>query len=250
MFCSKCGQKLAEDALFCQRCGAQTQHLGANNTAVRPSSNSTEFDREALKIYLGDVLSLECIKAHLEKRAVELEQEVANIRDNNYYQRYPVSGKDSYAYIHLFFDGECCYLAYVDDDYGGVYLRKYLNGNYRWLPIEGNLGALKWSSQWRYAMLNIGGFFDNLSRKSQAKQKFRQAYESFKVDAPMQYQANLGEIDRLEKVRQGVIQELNQVNKLLKQTYAVNLIPDSFRYKLYAIYYLHIVLIKVQFGDL
>lgn len=244
MYCSKCGHRVSDDALFCQRCGAQIYKVEANNTYVQPRNNSTELDREALKIYLGDVLSLECIKAQLEKQIVDLNREITNLNGNNYYQRYPVSSNNSYAYIHLFFDGERCYLAYVDDSYGGVYLNQYLNTDpnyrcFRWMPVEGNLKSLKFSSEWRYAALSIGGFFDNLSRKSEAKEKFFQVYEKFKVAAPVQYKANLREINELKKVQRGVEEELDEARRLLGKAYAVNIIPESFRNKLYAIYYLH-----------
>lgn len=243
MFCSKCGSKVSENAVFCQQCGIRIQNFEANRVSTQ-SSHSGELDREALKIYLGDLLSLECIKAKLEKRISDLDYEIANITGNNYYQKYPVSGENSYAYIHLFYNGEDYYIAYVNDSYGGVYLNQYLNWDpnylcFHWLSVEENLRSLRSSSEWRYAELNIGGFFDNLSRKAEAKDRFYQVYKEFKAKAPMQYKANVGEIERLQKEQDGVAQEFDKAKKLLEQAYAVNIIPDSFRNKLYAIYYLH-----------
>ena len=90
MYCFKCGRQIRNDSIFCQYCGTKQDNtfnsvsVSQPNT-VRESGNSGDLDREALKIYLHNVLSLECIKANNERKIADF---TCNIREARKYTPY------------------------------------------------------------------------------------------------------------------------------------------------------------------
>ena len=62
MFCSKCGCKLNNEALFCHNCGEKVSINKNLENSIEKESREIELNRTALKIYLYDILTLECIK--------------------------------------------------------------------------------------------------------------------------------------------------------------------------------------------
>lgn len=240
MFCSKCGYEINNGAIFCQQCGTKLKTDEGFATSLQCNNKNNELNREALKIYLGDVLTLECIKSRFEIRMNEINQEIENIQRNNYYQKFTIY--DDNHYVHLLFDGEKYYVAYMDNGYGGVYLDQYLNTDrkyahyFKWLPLDNDAYLLSSLSEWKYI---TDSYFLILLEESIAKKEFYKIFDYFKAQAPICYKENMSTINKLSEEYNGIIEELNKTKELLKKAYGINIIPDSFRNKLYAIYYLH-----------
>ena len=55
MFCSKCGCKLNNEALFCHNCGEKVSINKNLENSIEKESREIELNRTALKIYLYDI---------------------------------------------------------------------------------------------------------------------------------------------------------------------------------------------------
>lgn len=238
MFCFKCGKQLSDDSLFCQYCGAK------QSSTIKQSDGNGELDREAMRIYLGNVLSLECIKNKYERQIAESEFRIEQIKNRNYYKKYPleIGNRATKPYVHFWFDGTYYYLAETTSF--RPCLESHLYADYKWVFLQNksDLEITKTRSYWEPS-INLffysDGFFERRKKAEKARDGFCQAFASFKTEAPTAYQDNINQINKLEQRLNGIQQELSDVNQLLKKAYDINLIPEPFRYKLYAIYYLH-----------
>lgn len=248
MFCTKCGCQLSDDAVFCQQCGAKVQAAASVDRTGRNSSAGNELDREALKIYLSDLLSLECIKRKYLIRLRQLDKEESYLKNNNLYKTDQLFGEynprsASNSCFHLYYNGEKYYIAYVDNTHfhSGIYTNSWLSreDSYKWLEIESNLKYLQDPYAWRQSTYPCTGRFEEKKRRKIARDKFFQVYEEFKKSAPVLYQKNLRTLKANIKAQKDILDELNEIDKLLDKSYALNIIPEMLRHKLYAIYYLH-----------
>ena len=82
MFCYKCGEKLMDGALFCYRCGTRVPDTEENlaETVADVKKTNKELDNKALKIYLSDILTLECALNKFPSDIKDLEYEISNIK--------------------------------------------------------------------------------------------------------------------------------------------------------------------------
>lgn len=251
MFCFKCGKQIRDDALFCQYCGTQQDSASTKKAVNQPNENSLsskngELDRDALKIYLGDVLSLESIKANYERRIGELDWDLSRL-NNSYYKRY-VLRKDcgEAKCAHFFYDGQL-YIAFFKPEVSyGLYYHSGLNSKeYNWVCIhkDSDIAWLKKTREWGHYDDIMGFCLDKWEQRADARDAFFKAYAEFKEEAPLIYHSNVANNNELssnwqQKVN-GMRTELDSVNRLLKQAYDINIIPSQFRHNIYAIYYLH-----------
>ena len=258
MYCFKCGTQILDGSLFCSNCGA-AQNAGIvkapsqTNVAV-----STELDREAAKLYLSNVLALECMKVQLEEELREAERELKYEQDNNYLKRYPISN----GYVWLIYHEKKMYVgAFTDGESGGGYTGEYLNreehvegngfikyvwgepiithgGDFYWAPInDDTMSTISKPSFW----WDIGGsnFLQQKIRQLSAKDGFLEAYGEFKVTAPAAANRKIVEVIRpLEKKVKDIESELNKADELLQKAYDINIIPKQFR-ELYAVWFIH-----------
>lgn len=97
MFCYKCGYQIPNDAQFCSKCGTA---LNATATTVtnNVSPESKELDREAIKIYLSNVLALECVISKLQNDWCEVDNSVKAFEATNYNKQF-LCYDNRYAYI-------------------------------------------------------------------------------------------------------------------------------------------------------
>lgn len=249
MYCFRCGKQIRDDALFCQHCGAKQDSNAiaspvTQSAQVPMSISSGELNRNALKIYLGNVLSLECIKAKLERKRLELLSLISDIERNNYYKKYPLwKNKDGYAknYAHFRFDGQKIYVACDDISYLRPYTSDRLYQDYKWcwFQNDSDVDYFKKANLWEYATDPSSGYFAKKEQERDSINAFVQGYYNFKEESPVIYQKNAKRISVLRQKYEDMLNELNKVNQLLNQAYNVNLIPGTFRNKLYAIYYLY-----------
>lgn len=251
MFCSRCGYKLNDDAFFCQHCGVKVRAKDLSNAYVKKRTSSMEFNREALKIYLNDVLSLECIKNKYITEYQESERLIQHTKKENLKWRCEVFDSSPFGNslkycIHFYYNGETFYIAYAPrgDHHGDcVYTKNDFYGtpgeDWVWLEIDHNMNYLMKQYSWRQVTYPEIGRFQALDWRNDAKNRFLRAYEEFREKAPELYQANVKIIKKHIKKQEEIAQELQSLEKILKKEYDVNIIPETFRNNLYAIYYLY-----------
>lgn len=252
MFCYKCGQKIRDDAQFCQFCGAQQKaHVNAiaQANSTHMSTANGELDRDALKIYLGNILSLECLKARYEREINKLKYNINNL-NNNYFKRYILresKAGEGKLCVHFLYNGFLHVAWFNRGASYGPYCHEDLHGDrWHWAHIEKGddiLQTLKHSYQW-YNFEDYDAFFlQKMAQREEARDAFFKAYAEFAEEAPLIYQSNVRNNKEIADTWQaqinGMLKELDSITRLLKQAYDVNIIPSQFRYKIYAIYYLH-----------
>lgn len=250
MYCFKCGKEIRDDALFCQYCGTKQANSDSDvsvrqSEIVNSSSNNDELDREALRIYLGNVLSLECIKSKYERQIAGLEFEIQQIKNRNCYGKYPleIGNRATKPYVHFWYDGLNYYLAYTKH-YGPCLESQLSVATYTWycLVIEDDIDSLKLRHNWEPAINHhfpSEGFFVRRRMVEKAIADFSKAFTSFQAESPFIFQDNMNRISAHEQKINGISKELEEINQLLNKAYAVNIIPAQFRYNIHAIYYLH-----------
>lgn len=116
IFCYKCGHRIPDEAQFCSKCrtaqkSTVTQEIAKNNTS------SSDFDREAIKIHLSDILALECMKIKLNTDYEESNDKLTYEQNNNYVERFSIPN----GYV---------WLAYHDGKYHIGAFRGYGEGAY------------------------------------------------------------------------------------------------------------------------
>ncbi len=252
MFCYKCGKQIRNDAQFCQFCGAQQMANGNSNAQKKFSQISIsngELDRDALKIYLGNILSLECLKEYYERTIGDLRHKVNNLNDN-YFKRYFIrkSKYDSRGFcVHFLYNGFLHVAWFNRGESYGPYCYADLSGNrWHWAHIEKGddiLNALKRSYQWANFDDHDAFFLDKIAQREEARDAFFEAYAEFAEEAPLIYQSNVRNnrvsAEIWESQINDMTKELETIERLLKQAYDVNIIPSQFRYSIHAIYYLN-----------
>lgn len=251
MFCYKCGKQIRNDAQFCQFCGAQ-QKVNDNLIALAKSTHSSnpngELNRDALKIYLGNILSLEYLKAYYERTIGALRYKINNLNDN-YLKRYILresnSGHKKYC-VHFRYNGYIQIAWFKSGESYGPYCYDNLMGNrWQWGLIESDSDTkfLRSSSQWSNFDDYDSFFLDRWAQRDEAKEAFFRAYEEFKEEAPLIYQSNVRNnrisAEIWESQINDMTKELETIEHLLKQAYDANIIPSQFRYSIHAIYYLN-----------
>lgn len=256
MFCYKCGANIADDSTFCSKCG--TAQKSDRIIAKKTNSDSNELHRDALKIYLANVLALECIKMKLDEDCCEAERELDYEDNNNYVKCYPISNGNVWLAYHenMFHIG-----AFRDGAYGGAYTGSFLNreemmegngfieyvwgegiikhrGEFYWGRIdEASLEEIKRPAFW----WDIGGdgFLQEKIRQVGARNAFLRVYEEFKKTAPTVYKNNYERtVLPLQKKVEGIKEEYRRADELLQSAYSANIIPVQFR-NIYAVWYIH-----------
>lgn len=256
MYCIKCGCQLSDDAVFCYKCG--TKLLTDTQTSGEPikgfvssSSGSLELDREALKIYLHDLLSLECIKSKYIKSINAQDKKITSIDTQSYKKIYTFEGPDSWScglnvlcfkyqngHYYLAMQRDCPsdypMVNYWDaDDINSDAGRYYIN-------IEAVYKELTKLSIWtHYNVVNSYSFFTKRQLGKKAMDTFLRSYEEFKQCCSAGLQNQNIEVNKLKTYKNGLVNELNAVEKILRKAYSINVIPAPFRNNIYAIYYLY-----------
>lgn len=257
MFCYKCGQKLNNDAAFCHKCGTKVQaaeetvSVQAKSTSQH-SAPSSDLDHEALKIYLRDLLTLECIKNKFRAKLNNVDRRIT-LAEQPYKKTYVIEGDESWSdgtnALYFMYKSGHYYLA-MRPVYDGHHPEIVNHGestafwlkNYKcyYLDIEENYGELTALSLWRNERVtDTNNFFAKRKRGDKAKAAFLRCYEDFKNDAVAGLQSKVNDANKLNVYRNGISDELKQAEELLRKAYGVNIIPAQFRYNLYAIYYLY-----------
>lgn len=252
MFCYKCGCQIADNARFCPNCGASQD---ATNTLVQ--SESKDLDREAIQIYLSNILGLECIKIKLDNDYAVFSKQLKYEEDNNYIQNF----KFGSGYIWLLYNGVFQVGVFRENDSILAYTGEFLNreqmregngfvdyvygqrivehrGTFCWGIIDDkSLPIMKDPSFWS----DVGGsnFISQKLLRSNARDVFLEVYSRFKNTAPPKYEKRLKEVVvPLRNKVQGVSDEWKKANELLQEAYSINIIPQQYR-NIHAIWFIH-----------
>ena len=264
MFCFKCGQQIPDDAQFCSKCGTAqkstvTQEIAKNNTS------SSDFDREAIKIHLSDILALECMKIKLNTDYEESNDKLTYEQNNNYVERFSIPN----GYVWLaYHDGKYhigAFRGYGEGAYTGEYLNRegMLNGEAFLKYAFGlksfmgeNMGVVQHNGEFYWGVIDqnslpiitkpnfwwdVGGsnILQQKMRQASARDGFLQVFENFKKNAPNVYQTNLtNTVQPLQRRVDGISKEYQKVDELLQKAYDINIIPKQFR-NIHAIWFIH-----------
>lgn len=240
MYCSKCGSEINEGANFCYMCGEKVEFLVNKNNSIQQKVNSSEIDREALCIYLKDVLALECIKRKLWNRRNVLKKEIESSKSGGYYKKYNLSiaGKA----VHFYYNGKDIYLA-TDVDPSSPFVIKCdsnFDNKWKWSCIDDNI-VKKFSDEYPYAdawsRVSKPGLFNFAGQL--INKEFITLYKDFKKIGPLGYQETLKKAESMNRKYNVVVNEYYKVCELLKKAYGVNVIPEIFRNNIYSVYYLY-----------
>ena len=131
MFCHKCGKQMVEGAMFCSFCGERLQNtILKNEQSIIPTTNN-EYNRNAIKIYLNNLLQLEAANQALEHELTRLNDEYVYIKNNNYYATYVLLDHLKEDRVvdeccHLYYDGKETYIAVWMPYNTPIYMERYL----------------------------------------------------------------------------------------------------------------------------
>lgn len=249
MFCYKCGFEIQDDAQFCLKCGS-IQGSNVNDIAYNNYASSNDFDRQAIQIYISNVLNLECLRAKLNDDYYLAEKNWSYEYYNNYVERFAISN----GYIWLAYYDDKFYIgAFNDGNYGGAYTGEFLNREhmtdgkgfvrYVWgQEVIKHRGAFYWGiiDENSLPMIKKSAFWWDIGNsKSRAKKDFLKVYSRFKETAPKIYKENFAnKVQPLKDKVDGICEEWKKANELLQSAYDINIIPQQFR-NIHAIWFIH-----------
>ncbi len=238
MFCYKCGEKLMDGALFCHRCGTRvpdTEEENLAETVTEVKKTNKELDNKALKIYLSDILTLECALNKFPSDIKDLEYEISNITTTNGIRRYPFTKSNGRnikdGVVVLRYDGEKMYV--MIDNEGYIETAPYSDNS--WQNLETlQMGKNRWIN---YTDRDISLFeqndiYDDLDKH------FDEICEDFKQTITEEYKVKTHTIDSLENKKEKLKYNLVEAKRILNKLYSINIIPEQYR-NIYAVYYLH-----------
>ncbi len=252
MFCFKCGHQIADYSQFCSHCGTP-QNSNVTTTITNTQTENKDLDREAIKIYLSNILALECFIQKLNADFDIVDTEIAKFEAQNYNERFQCSDRN---YAWLRYDGKKFYLWFDCDDNGNYFLGMNKDIYYdffgveceyagEWLPIDENIAYLNNQANFpaTYTSYNMLGmiFVESIVRSKQQRENkagFWEAYNCFKLTAPQKHQENLKRIMPSMKKRSGIEKEIKEAKLLLQKAYDINVVPKQFR-NIYAIWFIH-----------
>lgn len=244
MFCFKCGKQISDDAVFCQYCGTKQNNTPQLSDQVSVSSGNGELDREALKIYLGNVLSLECIKANYERQISNLQSNIYQHSNSNYWKNYVLrtnrSGRKLYA--HFLYANNVLYIGWDKDNFL-YYYEGWLGCNWAPVPNDNDIEWLRNLKYWVKYEDDWGGSLTRVLQREEARDAFFNSYKKFKAEAPEIYKKNLETdtnlIQNWQQQVDGMTKELRDAETLLERAYNINIIPSQWRHKIHGIYFLY-----------
>lgn len=250
MFCSKCGFRLNDDAIFCSRCGAKV----ASQTLVSATPELTpEPNHDALTIYIKDLLSLESIKRKYENRIQYINQVLSEHSDGCFKQTIEIKDEDRWTYGELYWhfmyeNGHC--FVYAIDSLGTCPETRniqwcthdyYIERNPRYLDVEQERHFFESMDPWMNGMVIdcTSGYFERRKEAKKAREVFWRYYEEFRCSAERGFTEMHRKLSLLQSEHTGVLAELTTLNGVLEKAYDVNIIPSQFRHNIYVLYYLY-----------
>lgn len=240
MYCSKCGNMISDDSVFCNKCGARIG-MGSGGAVMKP-----EIDREALKLYLHDLLALECIRRKYLSRISTANGTITRLKCKDVYRRYPIKPEGVYlcnACVHLKYNGQKFYIAY-ESFWRGIRLDDTLPKEdelWRWQVMDQEFeGKMEHLTMWKMASYPFLKFYEGFDKRTAAKDYyFANIHNDFKSNAAKWYQDNVNTYNASLQDRTNLNRELADLDEVIRKAYDLNIIPKPFRNNVYAVYYLY-----------
>ena len=224
MYCQHCGKGISDQALFCRYCGKATSSNITTVSTVVATPQNDEYNREVLKLYLGQLRNLECAKNKLQKNIYKTDDRIASLGHSQI--GYPPRKQD-FAGLGSVFGG-------FGFGIGILLVGSLLNGIGEWLF---NSSIIMTLAVILAIIVIVCGIIIGVGEASDQSKEERR-YEEEKENDEMRVEIELIEKNKLSLARKNMDIEFNQVNALLTKAYSVNIIPAQFR-NLHAVYYLH-----------
>lgn len=241
MFCHNCGFELPNTANFCSKCGCKIE-----NTIISSPKETTnnDYDTTAIKIYLSNILSLECMRKKLNRDWHQLDRRIKSRKATGYCERFltkeDTTNNVNGHWVWFKYDGKKCYIAFHTSASGQL---QWINEHYNlapwgtdekivWYSVDENFKYLNNKKNW------LSQTTCSTKERAKVRDRFLQHYETFKANAPSKHMQFWNDTQSLIKKLNGIYDEHTKVTELLTKAYNVNIIPKQFR-NLQAIYFLH-----------
>lgn len=199
---------------------------------------STEFNRNALVIYLRDVVSLEFIRYRLCRTRKSYTYRLNAYEGNYYCERFELR----YRYVHLKYQGGRILVArkkvyeygqYYDD---GVYNEMSLNDSnrYYWMDINAHMDRFGTPIAWK-------PFTPGNGRRGwkQVRSEFFNIYYDFRNHAEQKLQNKITNYNWYQNSIASLNKKIAETEGMLLKLYSVNIIPRQYRCNLYCAWYLY-----------
>lgn len=200
---------------------------------------STEIDRRALKIYLRNVLTMECVIHKFMEQEEELREQISKLETNNYLRRY--NNSKSHSEFHFYYNGKDIFIKKLRRE-NCVNVRYFRDDGTAWGKVEDVLSSLNKDKTWYsiyHLVSRMPSFMHDIKEKNAIKKDFLKCYEEFKEIAPVEYEKNCQTCSELRQRRSKICSDMNEAKIILEKMYQINIVPGIFRNNLAAIYYLH-----------
>ena len=213
MFCYECGKQVMDGSAFCSFCGAKFENVVSKNDQQSVTKTSTEYDREAIKIYLNNLLQMENANQVLQHELNRLADEYRYIQNGNYYASYILYdhikegpwGDDEFC--HLYYDGKDVYIAVTGKYNNVIEVDRYFHET-NWIKVDDFEYINK-----LYHWVRWSGIFSisDTLLKMEIRKRFYASLEEFKSIAPVEFEKNRTRLkqiadsyNRLEKSQEKV----------------------------------------------
>lgn len=239
MFCYECGKQVMDGSAFCSFCGAKFENVVSKNDQQSVTKTSTEYDREAIKIYLNNLLQMENANQVLQHELNRLADEYRYIQNGNYYASYILYdhikegpwGDDEFC--HLYYDGKDVYIAVTGKYNNVIEVDRYFHET-NWIKVDDFEYINK-----LYHWVRWSGIFSisDTLLKMEIRKRFYASLEEFKSIAPVEFEKNRTRLKQIADSYNRLEKSQEKVDEILQRAYDINIVPTQFR-NIYAIYYL------------
>lgn len=240
MFCQYCGLPINDEARFCGKCGKPLAEdytgnsndnekgivaLNSNNAMTSAKDN---YDREALKVYLGTIRSLEYAKQKLTRDIKNLDFRISRLGISKRISEPHTGGGwfDSFFFTWIFFAAMAGVGGAIIDIpvhwFSDSHIVRTIGYVVAAIIVVGDLIYLA------YLFFQHQAYLD----KEQKRYSRETQEETIRVKKEQE------EKGRLLPIRQAMYDEYIAANQLLANAYSIDIIPSQFR-NLYAVYYIY-----------
>lgn len=236
MFCQYCGAKINDEALFCRKCGKSTMENNASNSNDTPmdvvpintsnamTSANDVYDREALKVYLGTIRSLECAKQKLTRDINNIDSNISRLGISKSVKELRTTAG--------WFDSDWLYILVFAAI--GIIGGSIIDIPVHWISDSHIVRTIGVTIG---VIIIVGLIIFLIYQYAQENQRVKidqRRYEEECKNEAIRVKSEQDEKNRLVPIRQAMYEEYLKADELLANAYAIDIIPSQFR-NLYAV---------------